>query len=406
MSYDREKIVLVSMDEAALWVEMLGEDSEEHLLDISKRSECVNWDFTFYARHKSTADRNRMFAFMYTLARQQFKFYQRFMNSLFEHRPKHEDVTVFEAMLESNLLLLHLSVVCRVEFCGVNGGDYLQPVEWLKHASYDENRAALQNIHVKCLEWLSHLPALQLSDYFELVASLEYNWCADIDSEFQHVYNFAPTLHPSVLQFFCMAHKVKAFIAQAEKDLQPTLSWWTVERFNHFVAEECFYMSKASVDKRFQCIRCMREYAGDLAGLFMEVIFEESTDHKHALSKTMHAEPYITQDGISKRMSWKAYFNVVFTDDMCETEKPPNFNTLKTMEWLLKFYGRGAAVKDKLLGWLRDLSHTHNLLNRIDGDKYVIAELLDKYYEERQKWELQRHSKRQRTQHHQASATS
>ena len=311
----------------------------------------------------SEKDRPGAFRLMSELAKQHPKYYLQCMDILLQRPPTAE---VFEAMRKSDLLLVHLSVVCRMRLIGRNGCDYVEPVLWLQRATYDENHATFQKLHVEFLKWLSHLPPSSLCDYLEFVISL-YDM-----TEKERIYDANHHAHmcfPNVFQLFSFARDVRWFLCHSQIEDLPI----TIEHLNDFLVEQCCGIATKRPDKMFDLVRCMGEYAGDLARILMQFFCQDNNEDKAALFEPKHATPCLMQDGISTHVSWKSFIDCFCRDRMC------TMKTRDTMIWLLRFH---CKAEQDLLDWIDELRDTHELLNQLDGDKFIVSALFKKCFDQ------------------------
>ena len=101
----------------------------------------------------------------------------------------------------------------------------------MQRATYDENHATFQKLHVEFLKWLSHLPPSSLCDYLEFVIRL-YEM-----TEEERIYD--PTHHahkcfPNAFQLFSFARDVRWFLYHSQKEDLPM----TISELNDFLVDQ------------------------------------------------------------------------------------------------------------------------------------------------------------------------
>lgn len=316
----------------------------------------------------SEKERQGALNLMSELATQHPKYYLQCMDILLQRPPT---AKVFEGMRKSNLLSVHLSVVCRMRldgdgWCLYGRCLYVPPVLWLERATYDENHATFQKLHVEFLKWLPHLPPLSLCDYLEFVIRL-YQM-----TEEERIYDANHHAHmcfPNVFQLFSIARDVRSFLCHSQIEDLPI----TIEHLNDFLVEQCCGIATKRPDKMFDLVRCMGEYAGDLARNLMQFFCRDNNEDKAALFEPKHATPFLMQDGILTRVSWKSFLDCFCRDRMC------TMKTRDTMIWLLRFH---CQAEQDLLDWIDELRDTHKLLNQLNGDKFIVSALFKKIFDQ------------------------
>lgn len=315
----------------------------------------------------SDKERQGALNLMSELATQHPKYYLQSMDILLQRPPT---AKVFEGMRKSNLLPVHLSVVCRLRIDGDGGCLYVPPVRWLERATYDENHSTFQKLHVDFLKWLSHLPTSSLCDYMEFVIRF------DGMTEEERIYDANHHAHmcfPNVFQLFSFARDVRWFLYHSQKeDLRIN-----IEHLNDFLVQQCCGIATKRPDKMFDLVRCMGEYAGDLARILMQFFCRNINEDKTAFLESKHATPYLMQDGIlMHKVDWKSFIDVFYSHRMHKTK------TCDTMIWLLRFYFNDDEAKEDLLFWIDQFRDTHELLNKTNGDKFVISAFVQKCFDQ------------------------
>ena len=132
---------------------------------------------------------------------------------------------------------------------------------------------------------------------------------------------------PNEFQLFSFARDVRCFLCHSQTEDLPI----TIEQLNNFLVEQCCGIAMKRPDKMFDLVRCMGEYAGDLARILMQFFCRDNNVDKAAFFEPKHATPCLMQDGISTHVSWKSFIDCFYRDRMC------TMKTCDTMTWLLRF---------------------------------------------------------------------